>query len=119
VKGYIKREDSSFSPAFVKADIENILRSKPEFILKGWKQSGYHKLPDVVYNNDEAYIKTSKAAFLLRLSQSHFSHFAHQGLIKAIEKARGWYFSKTHCEALKENPPDWLKKSWKHAEWTR
>ena len=118
-RGYIKREDNGFSPTFVKEDIENILRSKPAFILKTWQQTGYSKVPDVIYNNDEAYIKTSKAAFMLRLSQLKFSKYARRGLIRTIEKAKGWYFSKTHCEALKADPPDWLKKAWKHAEWTR
>ena len=117
--GKIKGERDSLGWHFIKADIENILKERPEFLTKIWNdcRSINKKRPgakEIVWGK-ERYIHISKAEKILTLSDTAIRKYAKIDLIKHQKKpGKDYYLSLRDMEKLKANPPDWLKKSWSY-----
>jgi hypothetical protein len=118
-KGLIKGQHNGFGWSFVKSDIENIIKEKPDFLREIWnhsksitKREPYSK--EIIEGN-ETFIHIRKAEKIINLSRGTITLYAKRGLIRhKKEHRKDYYISLKHMGELKANPPDWLKKSWRY-----
>lgn len=118
-KGLIKGEHNGFGWSFVKPDIENIIKEKPDFLRKIWKHSKSiirgNKYDEDIVKDNEVFIHIRKAEKIINLSRTTITVYAKRNLIRNLkERGKDYYLSRKHMEELKANPPDWLKKSWSY-----
>ncbi|MEW6008862.1 MAG: hypothetical protein AB1629_04430 [Candidatus Omnitrophota bacterium] len=118
-KSMIRGEYNSCGWCFVKSDIEQLLKDKPEFLRKIWndpksvsKRESYYSDKSI---DNELFVHIRKAEKIIKLSKTTITLYAKRGDIRNIkERGKDYYISVKHMEELKANPPDWLKKSWSY-----
>ncbi len=117
--GNLKGEHDGWGWKFVKSDVENLLKEKPEFLVKIWNSGRSYKKRgrndgEIVFEG-ERYIHRNRAAEIINLSGSTIGKYAKAGLIRHTRvSGSDFYVSINHLKEIKANPPDWLKKSWSY-----
>ncbi|MBL7151996.1 MAG: helix-turn-helix domain-containing protein [Candidatus Omnitrophica bacterium] len=118
-KGLIKGSNNGFGWVFSKAYIENLLKERPDWLIKIWgNRRSYARLGrgnGEISRDNDTFIHIDRAAKMINLSVNTMVKYAKAGLIRHLkESGRDYHISVAHMGELRTNPPDWLKKSWRY-----
>lgn len=97
---------------FEKEDLISILKSKPKFLKKAWRQKKFHESKKLIIVKRKKYIRLTDAMPILKLSYLTLLRYIKSGQLKTIQNERSHYIHKTYLDKIIKDPPDWLKKSW-------